>query len=229
MLNSLKTTGNYITRAGMLSTFLMAVVGTISIDIVLLAYMIKKTNENNSGANSFLTGYLWGTMFSGNHHHHSSPNPLLLLIASPFLTGIAIGLSFLLGVPQVGIVLALGWGVSLSIVGLGTGISALAELGLSHEPVIVVATPVNHADRQQHSSTYSYVYREARPTTPPIFCTATPLHNHFRNPNMHFHSSCPSRLFPSHRSSLDSFFNRPNRFPSDSFFDQPDCHPTNWP
>jgi hypothetical protein len=95
----------------------MAVVGTVSIDIVLLAYASKERN-------GFLTGLILGTLISNNN---TPVNPLYLLIASPITSAIAVGLSFALGVPGVGVAILIGWAVAAAVFAIGLGIVALAE------------------------------------------------------------------------------------------------------
>ncbi len=161
MLNGLKQTGKYIKNTGLISTLCMAAVGAVSIDIVFLAYLIKKSQENNFGYNNFLTGYMWGTLFTHHHHHDHASDHLILLIASPFLTGIAIGLSFLLGVPQVGICLAIGWGASLMLVGIGVGIIELANKIESYK----LLPPPDNAYQPAQSSSYGNIYRQTNSNT----------------------------------------------------------------
>lgn len=94
---------------------IMAAVGTVSIDIVLLSYAEKHHN-------SFLTGYILGTMLWG-----PQPDPLPMLIMSPITSIIAVGLSVALGVPAVGAAILVGWGLAATVLGLGYGLMALAE------------------------------------------------------------------------------------------------------
>ncbi|MDI1352241.1 MAG: hypothetical protein PSV35_05640 [bacterium] len=95
--------------------FLMAIVGTISIDLVLLA-AAEKTN------NSFLTGFILGSMFS-----RGNIDPLPLLIISPITSLIAVTLSFVLAVPTVGVAILAGWALAASLLALGSGIEAIAQ------------------------------------------------------------------------------------------------------
>lgn len=103
--------------AGAGALFVMAIVGTISIDLVILAYAERHHN-------SFLTAYIWFSLFTGGNGHH---DPIPLLIASPITSIIAIALSFALGVSGVGIGIAIGWGVAFGILALGFIIDAIAE------------------------------------------------------------------------------------------------------
>jgi hypothetical protein len=100
---------------GGVALFLMAVVGTLSVDLVLLAYAEKK-------GNAFLTGFILGSMFSGG-----STNPLPLLIASPITSAIAVGLSFALGVSGVGLFILAGWAAAATLFLIGVGLEALGK------------------------------------------------------------------------------------------------------
>lgn len=95
--------------------FFMVCVGTISIDLVLLKYAEKNHND-------FLTGWILGSMFFRPDY-----DPLPLLIASPISSTIAIGLSFALGVPNVGVAILAGWAASTLLLGLGYGVAMLAQ------------------------------------------------------------------------------------------------------
>ncbi|EHL30858.1 hypothetical protein [Legionella drancourtii] len=99
----------------------MAVLGTISIDLVLLAYAKKKHND-------FMTGWILGSMFWGQRR-----DPLPLLIASPITSLIAIGLSVVLGVPHVGVALLAGWTLAATVLAVGYALVALSE-AITPEP-----------------------------------------------------------------------------------------------
>ncbi|RUR13271.1 hypothetical protein [Legionella sp. km772] len=95
--------------------FAMAVVGTISIDLVLLT-----AAERNR--DSFLTGFILGSMFS-----RGNVNPIPLLIASPITSAIAVGLSFALGVPGAGLAILAGWALAATLLAVGLGLENLAK------------------------------------------------------------------------------------------------------
>lgn len=99
----------------------MAVVGTIAIDLVLLAYAEKHHND-------FMTGWILGTMFWGPR-----VDPLPLLIVSPITSLIAVGLSLALGVPQVGVALLAGWALASTVFAIGCALVSLSE-SLNLEP-----------------------------------------------------------------------------------------------
>ena len=171
MLQGLRKAGEYIAIAGAVATFGMAIVGTIAIDIVIAAYVLKKAKEENSWFSGFLTGYFLSSMFSNNNISNPA-NYVLMLLASPFLTGVAIGLSFLLGVPQVGIALALGWGIALSVVGIGTGIIALADKLSEQFPDNPPPHPVEGlgiSDEYPYGSGYSDRPRRRSSSSPAFF------------------------------------------------------------
>ena len=125
---------------------IMSVVGTISVDIVLLVWLSKQ----NSSSNSFLTGYLVGSMFSRPYYHHchhhcdySVNNDFLitLMIMSVIMTLVAVVLSICLGVPQVGAILIAGWALGAVVCLAGFALRTLGEniAPLSPEPVIAEA------------------------------------------------------------------------------------------
>jgi hypothetical protein len=148
MLQTIKKTGEVIQYIGMAFLLIMAVVGTVAIDLVILAAIFKDSErrERNHGQNDsnhfFFTLLLWQMMFSNNNHHRSNANDYLIkLFLSPVTTGMAIALSFVLGVPTVGIYLALGWGVALATVGLGYLISTMADAAIEYYATTAPVTP----------------------------------------------------------------------------------------
>ncbi len=111
---------SFIIGAGLMygggaALLVMAVLGTISIDLVLLAYAEKKHND-------FMTGWILGAMFWGQR-----VDPLPLLIASPITSLIAIGLSVALGVPHIGVALLAGWALAATVLAIGCALIALSE------------------------------------------------------------------------------------------------------
>lgn len=176
MLSGMKKVGGYVKHAGLILTCLMAGIGTISLDIVLLAFIIKKSREDKNNFDGFITGWLLGSFFSSraNDRPLSFNDYRYLLLASPFLTAIAVCLSVLLGVFQpVGAFLLMGWGVSLFTIGMGAGIESLADtLGSTPAPVHNNPPPAppsgygssynnmssNFGSRPSYTGTYTYVY-----------------------------------------------------------------------
>ena len=107
--------GTGLKYGGGFGLFVMAVVGTVAIDIVILASAEKNHN-------SFVTGFVLGSMFS-----RGNSDPVPLLIASPITSAIAVVLSFALGVPGVGLAILAGWFVAAAVLGIGLGLEALAK------------------------------------------------------------------------------------------------------
>ena len=93
----------------------MAAIGTVAIDLVVIAYAEKQHN-------SFLTGFLLGSLFSGPR-----VDPTVLLIASPITSAIAVILSVALGVPQVGAALLAGWLIAATVFAIGYGLYSLGK------------------------------------------------------------------------------------------------------
>jgi hypothetical protein len=107
--------GTILMCGGGASLFVMAAVGTVSVDIVLLAFASKQRN-------GFLTGYILGSMW-----YRNDISPISLMIVSPLMTAIAIVLSVALGVAGVGFVLAAGWALSAALFLTGYGLTKLAD------------------------------------------------------------------------------------------------------
>lgn len=107
--------GKALFYSGGIALFLMACVGTMAIDIVLLSYAEKNHD-------SFLTGFILGSILWGR-----SPDPLPMLIISPLTSAVAIALSFALGVSGVGLAILTGWAISASVFAIGCGILALSD------------------------------------------------------------------------------------------------------
>lgn len=110
--------GTGLKYGGAGSLLVMAIVGTAAIDIVKLAAVANSRNHNND----FLTGYVLGSMFYGRAF-----DPLPLLVISPITSLIAVALSVPLGVPMVGAAILAGWAAAAIILGVGLGLTALAE------------------------------------------------------------------------------------------------------
>ena len=107
--------GTGLKYGGGFGLLVMAVVGTVAIDIVLLAAAEKRHND-------FMTGFVLGSMFS-----RGNPDPSYMLMASPITTAIAVVLSFALGVPGVGIDLLVGWGIAATLLAVGCGLEAFSK------------------------------------------------------------------------------------------------------
>lgn len=92
----------------------MAIVGTVAIDMVILSAAQKNHND-------FVTGFILGSMFS-----RDTPDLETLFIASPITSTIAILLSVALGVPEVGVAIFAGWILAATICGIGLALEAAA-------------------------------------------------------------------------------------------------------
>ena len=161
--------------AGAGSLFMMAVVGTVALDIVIIAALCKDRDENRHRhghnrhrhghnrhrhghnhhhhhcGNDFITGYLWGSMFS-----RESRDPLPLLLASPLITASAVVLSFVLGVPEVGLILMAGWCIAASLLLLGYCLEGLGEAMKPNPKVEYVQSPAPSAPAYYASALGSY-------------------------------------------------------------------------
>lgn len=107
--------GTGLKYGGAGSLFVMAAVGTVAIDLVVLFYAEKQRDI-------FLTGFILGSMFSSGR-----VDPLPLLIVSPITSVIAVCLSFALGVSGVGMAILAGWAVAATLLAVGFGLEALAK------------------------------------------------------------------------------------------------------
>ena len=169
MINALRLLGKGVTYLGMGALFLMAVVGTLSIDIVVLMFIAKEGKKHNN--DGFFTGYLLGLLMSNNRQNNSTYynagstyyNAGMMLLMSPFITAIAIALSFALGVGSVGIALAMGWGVAAGILLVGLMIYGIAD-GLES----CFAPSLTGASQYQASPTVNTTFTRNYPPQIPI-------------------------------------------------------------
>ncbi|HEN5499872.1 TPA: hypothetical protein U6294_002635 [Legionella pneumophila] len=113
--------GTCLKYGGAGGLLVMAVVGTVAIDLVLLAAAEKHHN-------SFLTGFVLGSMFS-----RGNLDPVPLLIASPITSAVAVVLSVALGVPGVGLAILAGWTLAGTLLAVGMGLEAFAK-SINPEP-----------------------------------------------------------------------------------------------
>jgi hypothetical protein len=104
------------------SLFVMAVVGTMAIDIVMMAAIQKQAKEGKV-LDMCVTAWMWHLIAADKQNAH----PLVLLAISPITTAVAIGLSVAYEVPMVGVYLAGGWGIAASILLLGWMINRLGQ------------------------------------------------------------------------------------------------------
>lgn len=110
-------TGTILMVGGGVGLFLMAVVGTLAVDLVLLAYARRR-------GDAFLTGFALGSLMT---RQYWGP----LFATSIVTTGIAVILSIALGVSGVGAALLAGWAAAALTFAAG---AALHALGDSLEP-----------------------------------------------------------------------------------------------
>ena len=100
--------GTILMCGGGAGLFVMSVIGTLSVDLVLLAYASKQRNP-------FLTGFVLGSMFS-----RQSMWPFLG--CSLAITGVAVILSVALGVPGIGALLLAGWAAAALTFSVGVAL-----------------------------------------------------------------------------------------------------------
>lgn len=126
----------------------MGVVSTVSIDLVFLKFAEKQRNP-------FITGFLWGLIFSGNNKNDPK-DVLMLLIISPFTAAVAVALSVLLGVPEVGAFLVMGWAAASLITAAGWALKSIAAS----------IAPEDNSENNYASSGQSF-FPPPPPTAPP--------------------------------------------------------------
>ncbi len=135
--------GTGLMYSGATSLLAMAIIGTVSIDLVILSAVTNSNKEHRnhhhhgSNNNQFLTGYILGSMFS--NQHPSDPVPLLII--SPITSLIAIGLSVALGVPYIGVAIAAGWALAITMFAVGHALIALSE-AIDPDPQYTKAYPI---------------------------------------------------------------------------------------
>jgi hypothetical protein len=164
MIKQLKTVGEYIAYTSMFFLLIMGIVGTMSIDIVILAVLLKEAKHND---NAFATGFLWGLLFSYNRPYYGSshygPDPLydnagILICVSLIMTAIAMVLAATLGVPEIALFLAIGWGGAIAITSIGLGVYGFAEWleGLLEESVIPVAEVIHDTNGNSYRTMHTH-------------------------------------------------------------------------
>lgn len=195
MKNFLKITGEVIINIGAACLFMMAIIGTISIDLVILAAIVAASEKSNRREHSFLTGYLWGSMFSNRHHHNDDYS--VMLIISPITTAIAITLSIFLGVPMVGLALAAGWLASLGIMGVGIMLYNIGDNCFNS-----VDTSTNRFSTQTSSSNQIHTNLSNSFTPPPQEAVVISDYDDSANHST-FLSSIQQSFFSTHRANND--------------------------
>ena len=159
-LKGMQTVGEYTQYLGLGLIFTMAVVGTVAIDIVILAAMMKAANESSRRGqnNPFVTLMLWNMMFNSPRSHpgRGYRDFGLELLLAPVTTGIAIVLAVCLGVPQIAVALIAGWVAALGVLALGSLIKEAAQSVIDYLDSAPARTASGHSN-----ITNSYEYNQA--------------------------------------------------------------------
>jgi hypothetical protein len=148
-----KLAGRGFFIVGIGTLFIMAILGTVAIDIVLLASLLNAVRRDSPL--TFVTALLFSQLFENLSPRsvNSGSWPILLFI-SPVTTAIAVGLSFLLGVPGIGMFLMAGWLVSLTLVCSGQMLSwmgnQIVTLGEFLEELLNSSYEASYNDEHSH-------------------------------------------------------------------------------
>lgn len=122
MANPVKILGMGVVYIGLGALFTMAIIGTMSLDLLLLC-MLSQSNSRN---NNFLTTlFMWNIMLSNRSSLYE--NIGFSLLASPFISAISIGLSVAVGLPEFGVLLLAGWVGAFTILLVGAAIYGLGD------------------------------------------------------------------------------------------------------
>lgn len=177
MRNPVKLLGLGISYLGLGAVFAMAVIGTISIDLVILAYIAKESRSNSS--NIFLSLMLWNFMF---RHDSAYVSFGVSLLASPFLSAISVGLAVALGVPEFAVLLIAGWAGAFTIIlagaviyGLGDAIEATWDaISTSLQSSRSASTSTTYQEEPRRVSSPGYNNEAPPPYEPPTYQEANP-------------------------------------------------------
>jgi hypothetical protein len=112
--------GTILMCGGGAGLFIMSVIGSISIDLVILSYASKRRD-------GFMTGFILGSMFS-----RGSIWPFFG--CSLATTGVAVILSIALGVPGIGALLLAGWAAAILTFSLGATLYNIGDKLETPEP-----------------------------------------------------------------------------------------------
>ncbi len=166
MLNIIRKSGQYLQYTGQFFVLAMAVVGTVAIDLVILAALLKDSERQSRRGNNdnhfFFTMLVWQMMFSNHNNRSTDYDFALRLVLSPITTLIAIGLSLALGVPLVGLGLALSWCVALGTIALGFAIEKWADMAIEYFSRRF--SPASVDEEQVHTTSFG---RFPIPSAPP--------------------------------------------------------------
>ena len=128
--DNLLSVGQVIAVTGMSSCFIMAVVGTIAIDVVLLLIVIKASTNHPGFMTGFLCGGILGSLSSSRTRNNINLEFAGLFLSSMICTVIACVLaSVFLGPAGIPIIIGLvgGWVAAFAMTLLGVGICNFAE------------------------------------------------------------------------------------------------------
>ena len=167
---SIENLGNIIFWSGAFGLGAMAIVGTFAIDLVIMSALVENSKKNNKSASDvFFTIMLWNMLFSRNTPIKTSDYAILLIL-SPITSAIAIGLSFTLGVPSIGLGILVGWTVSLTALALGQTIYSTGEW-------LKDAPPLTEVISDAFNSTKNFLFfNNKSPSAPEIpMAYATPV------------------------------------------------------
>ncbi len=127
MANPVKILGIGITYLGLGAMFLMAIIGSFSLDLLLVYFVSKFGNNRGSFLNNFIISmFLWNIMLSNRSSLYE--NVGFSLLASPIISGLSVGLSFALGAPEFGLAILAGWGGAAAILIIGLTVYSTGNL-----------------------------------------------------------------------------------------------------
>lgn len=125
-VNPIKAVGIGVVYIGLGALFLMSIIGALSLDLLLL-YVVSQNNRNNNFfANLIVTFWLWDRLMMNSERLYDDVG--LMILSSPFITAITVGLSFLLGAPEFGLLLVAGWVGAFTILLAGSVIYGLGDV-----------------------------------------------------------------------------------------------------
>ena len=122
MANALKILGKGIVYLGLGALFIMAIIGTMSLDLLILCLISQSDRRNN---NFFATLFMWDIMLSNRSSLYE--NIGFSLLASPFISAVTIGLSVAVGLPEFGLLQLAGWVGAFTILLAGAVIYGLGD------------------------------------------------------------------------------------------------------
>lgn len=129
MITIIKKFGNLLSQIGVLAMSSVATIGAVGLDLVAFPLTLLFSNAKSAPYN-FPTSYLWQAIFANRYldNKHAGRNRFLLGVGSFFLTAMTVGIAFLLGMPQFGMICALTWGASVGLVAVGQCFAQYAKI-----------------------------------------------------------------------------------------------------